>query len=82
MNLHEFLRLRSLLDREFSLGFTYSFPCEQAGLNTSFHVRWTKGFSATGVVGRNVADLLQKSIDKTVSFDMWFLPTLASLFNL
>ncbi|VUZ47087.1 unnamed protein product [Hymenolepis diminuta] len=64
-NIHEFLRLRGLLDTEFKLGFTYSFPCEQAGLNTSFHVRWTKGFSATGVVGRNVADLLQSSIDKT-----------------
>nr|QSD99915.1 hexokinase [Echinococcus granulosus] len=64
-NIHEFLRLRGLLDNEFNLGFTYSFPCEQAGLNTSFHVRWTKGFSASGVVGRNVADLLQNSIDNT-----------------
>nr|CDS23579.1 hexokinase [Echinococcus granulosus] len=68
-NIHEFLRLRGLLDKEFKLGFTYSFPCEQAGLNTSFHVRWTKGFSASGVVGRNVADLLQNSIDKTASAD-------------
>ncbi|VDN10965.1 unnamed protein product [Dibothriocephalus latus] len=65
MNIHEFLRLRGLLEKQFYLGFTYSFPCEQSGLNTSYLVKWTKGFSASGVVGRNVSDLLQTSIDKT-----------------
>ncbi|KAL7063423.1 hypothetical protein AAHC03_01293 [Spirometra sp. Aus1] len=51
---------------------THSIPVEkmcgtgaEAGLNASYLVKWTKGFSASGVVGRNVSDLLQSSIDKT-----------------
>ncbi|CAL8097814.1 unnamed protein product [Calicophoron daubneyi] len=63
--LADFLRTHDMADQECSLGFTFSFPCDQKGLTNATLVRWTKGFSAKDVEGCNVADLLQKSIDKT-----------------
>lgn len=48
------------------LGFTFSFPCEQQGLNQSVLVRWTKGFHIEDAVGADVAYLLQNAIDKLV----------------
>lgn len=46
------------------LGFTFSFPCEQHGLASAKLVRWTKGFTATGVVGEDVGVLLNRSLEK------------------
>ncbi|KAK2712796.1 hypothetical protein QYM36_011477 [Artemia franciscana] len=46
------------------LGFTFSFPCRQEGLTKAKLVQWTKGFTCSGVVGHDVADLLQKAIHK------------------
>ncbi|KAL7080719.1 hypothetical protein ACQ4LE_000969 [Meloidogyne hapla] len=40
------------------LGFTFSFPCQQKGLASASLVAWTKGFSASGVVGKDVVQLL------------------------
>lgn len=54
-------------DKKFDLGFTFSFPCVQKGLTHATLVRWTKGFSADGVEGHNVAELLQNELDKRVS---------------
>lgn len=51
------------------LGFTFSFPCVQKGLNSSILEAWTKGF-ATGystnepVVGQDVAQLLTEAIKR------------------
>lgn len=51
------------------LGFTFSFPCVQAALNTSVLEAWTKGF-ATGyntdepVVGKDVVTLLTAAINR------------------
>ena len=35
------------------LGFTFSFPMEQSGLNKGVLVSWTKSFNASGVVGQD-----------------------------
>ncbi|VEL06909.1 unnamed protein product [Protopolystoma xenopodis] len=66
--LHNFLDSHGLAETVFSLGFTFSFPCEQHSLSESILVRWTKGFAALNVEGRNVAKLLQDAIDRTLSF--------------
>ncbi|VDN13672.1 unnamed protein product [Dibothriocephalus latus] len=63
--LKNFLQRFGIADKEMKLGFTFSFPCEQHGLNKAILVRWTKGFDASDVVGKDVAHLLQKAIDKT-----------------
>lgn len=46
------------------LGFTFSFPVNQTSLVEGTLVRWTKGFSNPGVVGREVYKLLQDALDE------------------
>ncbi|KAI9845996.1 MAG: glucokinase [Sclerophora amabilis] len=48
----------------FSLGFTFSFPAYQNGINSGVLLRWTKGFDIPGVVGQDVCRLLQFEIDR------------------
>ena len=47
----------------FSLGFTFSFPVQQNGINKGTLIRWTKGFDIQDTVGKDVCALLQKEID-------------------
>lgn len=51
-------------DRVVRLGFTFSFPVEQQGLVSGRLLRWTKGFSASGVVGKDVVKLLEDALAK------------------
>lgn len=46
------------------LGFTFSFPCRQAGLTKATLVQWTKGFNCSGVVGEDVVRLLEDAIGR------------------
>ena len=45
------------------LGFTFSFPVNQVGINKGTLARWTKGFDIDDAVGKDVCELLQKEID-------------------
>lgn len=47
----------------FSLGFTFSFPVHQVGINKGTLIRWTKGFDIPDAVGKDVCQLLQDEID-------------------
>lgn len=47
----------------FRLGFTFSFPVQQVGINKGFLIRWTKGFDIADAVGKDVCALLQDEID-------------------
>ncbi|MCX5678040.1 MAG: hypothetical protein NTY76_02910 [Candidatus Omnitrophica bacterium] len=46
------------------LGFTFSFPVRQTGIDSGTLVTWTKGFGASGVEGRDVVALLKKSFEE------------------
>ncbi|PVI05836.1 hypothetical protein DM02DRAFT_610511 [Periconia macrospinosa] len=48
----------------FNLGFTFSFPVNQIGINKGLLMRWTKGFDIAETVGQDVCALLQKEIDE------------------
>ncbi|KAK7408910.1 glucokinase [Neonectria punicea] len=48
----------------FRLGFTFSFPVQQLGINKGLLIRWTKGFDIPDAVGKDVCALLQVEIDK------------------
>src|SRR4051812_20448942 len=48
----------------FRLGFTFSFPVHQIGINRGTLIRWTKGFDIPDAIGQDVCALLQKEIDK------------------
>lgn len=47
----------------FQLGFTFSFPVNQIGINKGTLLRWTKGFDIDDAIGRDVCQLLQSEID-------------------
>ncbi|KAL6878084.1 hypothetical protein HDV57DRAFT_510135 [Trichoderma longibrachiatum] len=48
----------------FRLGFTFSFPVQQLGINKGKLIRWTKGFDIPDAVGKDVCKLLQDEIDR------------------
>lgn len=48
----------------FRLGFTFSFPVRQVGINKGTLIRWTKGFDIPDAVGKDVCALLQDEIDR------------------
>ncbi|KAF1832129.1 hypothetical protein BDW02DRAFT_649386 [Decorospora gaudefroyi] len=48
----------------FNLGFTFSFPVHQIGINKGMLMRWTKGFDIDDAVGKDVCALLQQEIDE------------------
>ncbi|KAF3015934.1 glucokinase [Neopestalotiopsis sp. 37M] len=48
----------------YRLGFTFSFPVQQFGINKGNLIRWTKGFDIPDTVGKDVCALLQAEIDK------------------
>ncbi|KAF2434861.1 glucokinase [Tothia fuscella] len=48
----------------FNLGFTFSFPVNQIGINRGLLMRWTKGFDIADAVGKDVCALLQTEIDR------------------
>ena len=47
----------------YQLGFTFSFPVNQLGINQGTLLRWTKGFDIDDAIGQDVCQLLQKEID-------------------
>ncbi|XP_038071036.1 hexokinase-2-like isoform X2 [Patiria miniata] len=60
-SLAEFKNEQGLSDVDLPLGFTFSFPCKQNGLASAELVQWTKGFSASGVEGKDVVVLLKEA---------------------
>ncbi|CAI7668649.1 Glucokinase [Penicillium manginii] len=58
-------RLAGASEQElFDLGFTFSFPVRQFGINSGTLIRWTKGFNIPDAVGHDVCALLQSAIDE------------------
>ena len=56
-----FLRERGLSGR-FPLGFTFSFALRQPSIARGDLIAWTKGWTAEGVVGRDVVELLNLAL--------------------
>ncbi|KAI9208095.1 uncharacterized protein BJ171DRAFT_455335 [Polychytrium aggregatum] len=51
-------------DIKTTLGFTFSFPVTQTGINQGALCFWNKGFSCEGVVGHDVCELLQSALTR------------------
>ncbi|KAI9786401.1 MAG: glucokinase [Geoglossum umbratile] len=47
----------------FRLGFTFSFPVDQVGINKGYLMRWTKGYDLKDAIGKDICALLQDEID-------------------
>ena len=48
----------------YDLAFTFSFPVEQTSVAAGKLIVWTKGFSAKGVRGRDVVELLNQALKR------------------
>ena len=57
-----FVKKNQISDKSLPLGFTFSFPVKQLSLTSGLLIRWTKGFSATGVENEDVIKLLQEAL--------------------
>lgn len=62
--IHKFMSNHDLLKEKIPLGFTFSFPCKQIGLNHAILTQWTKGFKCEGVEGEDVVRLLHEAIKR------------------
>ncbi|KAG0293081.1 glucokinase [Linnemannia gamsii] len=49
-------------ERQLELGFTFSFPVLQTGINSGTLIDWTKGYSCHGMVGKDPAEFLQQAL--------------------
>ncbi|KAM0749042.1 hexokinase [Meredithblackwellia eburnea MCA 4105] len=52
------------LEEPIPLGFTFSYPCIQEGINHGVLLRWTKGFGAPNVENHDVVAMFSKSLEK------------------
>lgn len=52
------------VDMKIPMGFTFSFPMKQHSLHSAELVTWTKSFNCPSVVGCDVVQLLQSSLQK------------------
>ncbi|NWX43938.1 HXK3 protein, partial [Steatornis caripensis] len=60
----DFQMKQDLMEQILPLGFTFSFPCQQLGLDKAVLLSWTKGFSASGCVGQDVVQLLREAAQR------------------
>ncbi|XP_040460655.1 hexokinase-3 isoform X3 [Falco naumanni] len=60
----DFQLKHNLTEQVLPLGFTFSFPCQQLGLDKAVLLSWTKGFSASGCAGQDVVQLLQEAAQR------------------
>ncbi len=60
----DFVKEHGLEGQDLPVGFTFSFPCEQKGLDSATLKKWTKGFSCPAVVGKDVGQLLRDAMEK------------------
>lgn len=61
----DFMALKNLpLDKAIPMGFTFSFPMKQHSLHSAELVTWTKSFNCPSVVGSDVVQMLQTSLQK------------------
>ncbi|XP_027498963.1 hexokinase-3 isoform X3 [Corapipo altera] len=60
----DFQLKQDLMTHTLPLGFTFSFPCQQVGLDKALLLTWTKGFSASGCVGQDVVQLLREAAER------------------
>ncbi|XP_072487205.1 hexokinase-3 [Notamacropus eugenii] len=66
----EFLDQLKVGSQSIQLGFNFSFPCHQTGLDQSTLISWTKGFRCSGVEGQDVVQLLRDAIQRQGAYNI------------
>ncbi|XP_015731715.1 hexokinase-3 isoform X3 [Coturnix japonica] len=60
----DFQHEKQMRGQALPLGFTFSFPCQQLGLDKAVLLNWTKGFNASDCEGRDVVQLLRDAAQR------------------
>ncbi|XP_045855354.1 hexokinase-3 [Meles meles] len=68
--LSEFLNAIPMDKKGLQLGFSFSFPCHQTGLDRSTLISWTKGFRCSDVEGHDVVQLLRDAIKRQGAYSI------------
>lgn len=68
--IHDFMEGRNLKGKNLPLGFTFSFPMTQRGIDVGILVSWTKSFNCTGVVGEDAVKMLNDAIHRRGDTDV------------
>ncbi|CAH6798398.1 hexokinase-3 [Phodopus roborovskii] len=66
----DFQQKQGLSGQSLPLGFTFSFPCKQLGLDQGILLNWTKGFNASGCEGQDVVCLLREAIRRRKAVEL------------
>ncbi|XP_012577937.1 PREDICTED: hexokinase-3 isoform X3 [Condylura cristata] len=66
----DFQQKQGLSGQSLPLGFTFSFPCKQVGLDQGILLNWTKGFKATDCEGQDVVYLLREAIRRRQAVEL------------
>ncbi|XP_016053914.1 PREDICTED: putative hexokinase HKDC1 [Miniopterus natalensis] len=66
----DFLDYMGLKGAQLPLGFTFSFPCRQTGIDKGILIEWTKGFKATDCEEEDMVDMLREAIKRRNEFDL------------
>lgn len=66
----DFQQRQGLSGQSLPLGFTFSFPCKQLGLDQGILLNWTKGFNASGCEGQDVVYLLREAIRRKQAVEL------------
>ncbi|XP_054709188.1 hexokinase-1-like [Uloborus diversus] len=62
--IESFLKDNNLLGQKLPLGFCFSFPMDQTGIDEGILVTWTKSFNCPNVVGHEVVKILKNALEK------------------
>uniref|UniRef100_H2ZPF4 Phosphotransferase n=1 Tax=Ciona savignyi TaxID=51511 RepID=H2ZPF4_CIOSA len=77
--LWDFLVERDMMCQLLPIGFTFSFPTRHLGIKKTILVNWSKGFTASGVVGEDIGQLLNDAINrKFKNFELKIMSTVVN----
>ena len=66
-SLASFMEKEGLSGRKLSLCFIFAFPVRQESLDSGRLVKWTKGYSCSGVEGEDVVQMFHDALERSVS---------------
>ncbi|XP_040129039.2 hexokinase-3 isoform X2 [Ictidomys tridecemlineatus] len=66
----DFQQRQGMSGQSLPLGFTFSFPCKQVGLDQGILLNWTKGFNASDCEGHDVVHLLREAIKRRQAVEL------------
>ncbi len=72
----EFVKANNLQKEALPIGFTFSFPCSQDGLDSATLTKWVKGYDCPDSVGKDIGKELHEAIKKRSELKVKFVAIL------